>query len=645
MGPHPYDARRFFNDRRIMLTSIRGKAKSWIVKILFAFLILAFAAWGIGDIFATRNLSDPVLQVGDKQYTPQEFNADMQRELQRFQQQGLNINAQQFAALGGVSQVLSRATNRMLLEQYSNKLGLAVPQNEAIAQIQADPSLQGTGGAFDRDRFMYALRQVNMSEGAYVAMIQEEMRRQQLIGAAFTTVVAPKALVDTVFAYEDETRSAEVLTIPDASMTGVADPDQAALEKFYQENINHYQRPEYRNLSVLHLTAEDFAKAVTIADDQLQAEYDARKAEFGTAETRDVEQVVVQDQAKADAVVAAVAGGKSFTDAVTEVTGGAPVDLGTVTKAEVPADIAEATFTLAADAASAPVKSAFGFHVVHVKAINAATQKTFDEVKEQLRHDLALAQAGDAMASAVNQLDDILAGGANVADAATQMGLSAQSFEAVDAEGKDRNGNDLGLQPEILGLAQQTESGSTSLVSTLSDGSYAVVQVVGSTPAEAKPLTEVTEQVKQDWLAKARRDAADAKAKEIVEKLKTAGDLAALGKEIGQELKLSAPFTRDKGDPDNGVDATMAQALFNVKLGEAATGRGADGAIVARLSAIEPAKAEADGSKERMEALAKNLAADLRNDLSAQFSGALSQDITIERNDDVINQILATEPQ
>ncbi len=50
-------------------------------------------------------------------------------------------------------------------------------------------------------------------------------------------------------------------------MTEVKDPDQATLEKFYQDNIAQYQRPEYRAFTVLHLKAEDFAKDIKIADD------------------------------------------------------------------------------------------------------------------------------------------------------------------------------------------------------------------------------------------------------------------------------------------------------------------------------------------------------------------------------------------
>jgi peptidyl-prolyl cis-trans isomerase D len=638
VGVHPYDARRFFIDWGIMLTSIRKGSKSWLVYGLFGILIVAFAAWGIGDIFANRGLSKPVLEVGELTYSQQDFDRDLRRRLQEFRQQGLDINAEQFAALGGIDQIISQQSSQMLLRHYADQLDLTIPQAVAVADIQNNPAFRNGLGQFDRNQFLSLLSQNGLSEAAYVQIRQDEMRMQQLTGPTFGALSMPPVLADRVYAYLNETRTAEFLVIPDASMTEVKDPDQPTLEKFYKENTAQYQRPEYRAFTALHLKAEDFAKDVKIADDQVKKTFDERQAEFVTPESRAVEQVVVQDQAKADAIVAAVKGGKSFADAIKETTGGTPVDLGAVTKDKLPADIAEQSFALPADGVSDPIKSAFGLHVVHIKSITPGSTKTFDEVKDQLRQELALSQAGDEMVSVINQLDDSFAGGASIEEAAKQLQLTVQKYDAVDSSGKDRAGKDANVIPEILQLAQSTESGQTSLVTTLSDGSYAVVQVTGVTPAEAKPLTEVAEQAKQDWLTKARRDAADAKAKEIADKTKS-GDLAALGKSMGLVLQTSSPFTRDKGD--GAIDPSLAQKLFAVKLGEAATGRTADGAIVARVSAITPAKP--GESKDEVAELSKSLSNSMRKDLYAEFLFAVGQEIKVVRNDDVIQKMIATE--
>jgi peptidyl-prolyl cis-trans isomerase D len=620
-----------------MLTSIRRGSKSWLVYGLFGILIVAFAAWGIGDIFANRGLGKPVLEVGELTYTQLEFDRDLRRRMQQFRQQGLDIDVQQFAALGGVDQILSQQTSQMLLRHYAERLDLAIPQPVAIADIQSNPAFRNALGQFDRNQFLSVLSQNGLSEAGYVQLRRDEMRMQQLTGPTFGSLTTPSVLNDRIYAHLNETRTAEFLVIPDASMT-VNEPDQATLEKFYKDNVARYRRPEYRAFTLLHLKPDDFAKDIVVPEDQLRSEFEARKAEFETPERRAVEQVVLQEQAKADAIVAAVKGGKSFADAVKEATGGAPVDLGEVTRDRLPAEIAEQSFALPADGVSAPLPSAFGLHVVHVKSITPGVVKTFDEVKDQLRQELALAQAGDAMVSVVNQLDDSLAGGARVEEAAQQLQLAAQTYEGVDAQGKDRAGKDANVVPEILQLAQSTEDGESSLVTTLSDGSYAVVQVTGVTPAEAKPLTEVAEQAKQDWLTQARRDAADAKAKEIAGKARS-GDLAALGKELGLELKASQPFTQAGGDA--AIDPSLAQSLFALKLGEAATGRTADGAIAARVSAIIPAKPEEN--KDQVAELSEQLGEAMRRDIYAEFLVALGQDVKVVRNNDVIEKMIAAE--
>ena len=48
---------------------------------LFGFLILSFAIWGIGDIFANRGLTKPVLRVGDLTYiTDTNYISDEEKE-------------------------------------------------------------------------------------------------------------------------------------------------------------------------------------------------------------------------------------------------------------------------------------------------------------------------------------------------------------------------------------------------------------------------------------------------------------------------------------------------------------------------------------------------------------------------------------
>src|SRR5439155_13289828 len=68
VAPRPYDRRPPYAPKpsspRPMLQAIRSKAGSLVVKLLFAFLIISFGVWGIGDIFRQRGVETTVATVG-----------------------------------------------------------------------------------------------------------------------------------------------------------------------------------------------------------------------------------------------------------------------------------------------------------------------------------------------------------------------------------------------------------------------------------------------------------------------------------------------------------------------------------------------------------------------------------------------------
>ncbi len=623
-----------------MLTAIRNRVTSWVVKLLFAVLIIAFGAWGIGDIFTRQDLGDPVLSVGKATYTALEFRRDLERRLEQMQSQGVTLTAEQFAQLGGVAQIVRQSADRMLLDAFADRIGALAPQSAAIASIQGNPAFAGLGGGFDRDRFVAVLRQNGLGEAGYVEMVRGEMTRQQLLDLAMAGAVAPRTLVDRILAYQGETRTAETLIIPDLSMTDIAPPDAATIQAYYTDHGDSYRRPEYRAGRVLHLRPDDLVDDMTVTEEEIAQEFASRQAEFSAAESRAIEQVVVQEQAMAAAIVAGIAAGKNFADIVKETTGGAPVDLGHVIKDLLPKEIADQAFALKDGAVSAPLKSPFGWHVVHVISVTPATAKTLDQVKDQLRRDLALAKAGDSLVSIVNQLDDALAGGEGLEQAAKALSLTVAEIAAIDAQGKDHDGKAITLAPEVQELLQSTDVGATSQVEALDDGNFAVVQVTSLTPSEVRPISEVERQVNTDWLNNARREAADAQAKALQERLKAVGDLSVLAKEIGQGINVGPPFRRDQDSVAAGIDRALAGTLFALKIGEVAIGRNSDGAVLARLSGIIPAKPDSEVVK----ALAAEVAKALQADLAQEFLGALEQAIPVERNEEVVQRLIAPQP-
>ncbi|HVJ43950.1 MAG TPA: SurA N-terminal domain-containing protein [Dongiaceae bacterium] len=625
-----------------MLSTIRHKTASWIAKVLFVILIFAFGAWGVGDIFRGSTKSAPIAKIGNLEYSQAELSHDLRQTLQQYQRQYPQLTMQQLKALGIAQKVVDQGINEKLFQVYAKQLDIAVPNSMVLQTIQVNPAFQGPDGKFSRQQFLSVLGQMGSDEAGFVTQMRQSLQNRMLFRALFGSSEVPQQLTNEIYGYQAETRAADTLVIPAASVTNIPQPDDAALTQFHKDHGKEYMRPEYRAANVLLLSPNDFMKDVTVSDQDVAQAYDAHKAEYSTPETRDIEQIVVQDPAVADKVLGAMKGGKTFSAAVKDVTGNAPIDLGTHSKDTVqPKELQDPAFALAEDAVSAPIKTAFGTHLLHVKAITPGNTQTLDQVKDQLRNNLALGKANDSLVGILNQLDDALGGGASVADAAQKLNLPLKKVDAVDSLGNDKEGKDAGLRPEVTALIQQTESGSTSQVVPLQDGAYAVVQVTGVTPPELKPLAEIKDQVAKDWTLDQQRQAVAKQAKQIIDKLHNGGSLADQAKALNLTLKHSASFARNVGDQDSGIAVDLAQKLFAAKIGDYVDGETTDGAVAAQLTGITPAIA-AD-HKDDAKLVSDKLLQDLRFQLTDEFSTALQQQIPVTRDDQQVDKALSEE--
>src|SRR5437762_1036977 len=81
------------------------------------------------------------------------------------------------------------------------------------------------------------------------------------------------------------------------------------------------QIPEYRAFSYVLMSVDDVTGQVAATPEQLKQEYDARAAEFGAPEKRDVDQAMADSEDKAKKIVELAKSGKSLEDAAKEVLG------------------------------------------------------------------------------------------------------------------------------------------------------------------------------------------------------------------------------------------------------------------------------------------------------------------------------------
>ena len=611
-----------------MLSAIRSKASSLPVKLLFGLLVIAFAIWGIGDIFRGRGSDTTVATVGsrkiDQRELVQAINEDSERLRGMFG--GTRPDPEQLKQLGIVDNALQRLINRDLVDLEIDHLGLALSNGAVSQAIRSNRAFQDEKGQFDPARYKAVLANQRMTVPQFESLLRGDMVRQHLSHALAIGVAPPPALVDTLYRSRAEHRIAEVATVPPSAAGDPGTPNDTELTAFYDQHKDAFRVAELRSFNVGQLLLDDVAAQIDVPEDKLREEYQARAAEFHTAEQRHLQQILLPDEAKAKDAEAQLAAGKNFATVAKEVADATPdmIDLGFFSRDDLPPKLGDEAFAAKQGEPTHPIQDELGWHILLTTEIKPDVTQPLEAVKDKLKTEIAREMAGDQIAKAANQVDDALAGGAPFADVVQRFNLKVSKVDNVDANGRDLAGKEIEVpQPgaEILHTAFATAAGQTSQLNEMGDAGYYVVQVDKVTPAAVKPLDAVKADAIKLWQDDKRNVALENLAKEMTDAVNGGKKLADVAAAHKIPTFTSAPLQRAHGDDK--VPAALVAKIFETDAGKAVSARGTEGYAVAQVKEIQPADPAKDS--DAVQRLSQQLAPSMREDLLQQFDQALRQ--------------------
>ncbi|MDW9594988.1 peptidylprolyl isomerase [Sinorhizobium meliloti] len=596
-----------------MLDSLRNAAQTRVVKGLLALLILSFMVWG-GQTLMVPNTPNAVVTVGDVKVSASDFRLAYERQVALLSRQlGTPLSRQQAQAFGVENQVYAQLVAGAALDQLATDMNLGLSEDRLARLIGEDPAFHGANGQFDRLTFSSVLRNAGLTEQDYINNRSQVAVRSQIVDALTDGYTAPKVLVDAIGKYRHETRTIDYLLLSNANIDAVKTPGDDVLAPWFESRKANYRAPEYRKISYIKLEPEDLAAPDAVTEEELRADYEKRKESYRTPATRTVEQLTFPSREAADAAASKLAAGTSFDDLVkAEGKTSADVLLGDFTKERMPdAKIADAAFAVAQDGGTTPVvEGAFGPVILRVTNIRPDAVRSFDEVKEELRKEIALDAAREQLVGLHDKIEDERAGGVTVKEIAEQLKLKLVTVDAVDASGKDQNGDDVKDLPEPRALLQEVfkaDVGTDTLAVNIGRDGSAWFDVEEIIPARDRTLDEVRDEVAADWTAEQQRAALAAKAKELKERIEKGAKLADIASELGLVVETKTGLTRATNDATLSPAAVIA--AFGGPNGHVANapGIGGDGQVLMQVTAVEEkAPADAlDNDSSQIEAIAR----------------------------------------
>jgi len=623
-----------------MLQSMRKGVASWVAKGVLAIVILSFAGWGLQDYLdasgGTVGGGDVAATVGDQQIGVQTASQAYRTDLRQMGMQ--SIDPETARELGLAERTLQDLVTRALFDAEASALGLTATDAMVRAEIEGSEQFRNQFGQFDRDVFRNVIAAAGLSEQQFVEQVRDDIARRQMVEAAIAGAKANPALVDALFDYHGATRSALIVRVPPPEASEVGAPSPADLQAFYDANRERFELPAFRRLSYIHLAPQDLLDEVSVPESDIRDLYQSRLDTYTRPERRTLQQLLLPDEETARRAADLLSEGHTFEAAAEEIAGVTPadLDLGAFTRSQIPdATLAETAFSLPEGGVSDPVQGAFGWFLVKVTDVEPGEVTPFEAVRDQIRRDLALDEAIDAVYDLSKRIDDAFGEGLSLEETAERVGLEVETVDAVSRQGRDPAGEpveDLPPGVSFLETAWETPVGEPSFLEETANNGYFVLRVDAVIEPRIPDLAEIEDRVEAAWREDQRDAAAEARAEALAERARSLGSLQAAVEGEALETRAVEGFGRDGQAEGARVPQTLAAALFALPAGGVDwAGAENGGYLVGEVTEVTPAQ-QAAGADFRAN-IDRSLQAGLQSQIVDQLGAALRQrhDVTINR--------------
>src|SRR5689334_22263197 len=259
-----------------MISQFRRYADSWIARGFFLIMAVAFVGWGIsGDLFRMMGPPRWVAKVGGQTIEIPAFQGEFQRAMN---QETRNLPPGQEASADLRRRVGMQTLQRMIAQAAVGvevaELRINTPDDAVVRVVQSMPAFQGKDGQFNKALFDAVLRNNGYTEPRFLAQMRNDITQRQLLGSVAGGIQAPDALVTPLYKSEFEKRAADMALFPLSAAPEPAAPDQAALQRWYDNHPDSYATPEYRRIKMIELSPQSLASEITVTDEDLRAAYD-----------------------------------------------------------------------------------------------------------------------------------------------------------------------------------------------------------------------------------------------------------------------------------------------------------------------------------------------------------------------------------
>lgn len=404
-----------------MFDAVRNNKR--IVQIFLGLIALPFAFWGVDSYVRSSGAGSDLASVGDTKITIQQFEQALRdRQDQMRQSMGDSFKPELMNSpeirLGVLNSLIDQRL--LLLEAGKNRL---VTSDDALRDfLSSVPSLQ-EDGKFSMSRYETVLRAQGMSQPQFEARVRQDLTLQQLVGTVGSSAFVSLTQAEAMLRLQSEERQFSEFKISSGQFANKVKIDEAAIQKFYDENKNRFEVPERVKAEYVVLSLDALLTQVKVSDAEVKTWYDGHQDRYQEPEERRASHVLISSdgdagkekaKAKAEEVLKDIQKNPSrfaelakqhSQDPGSAQKGG---DLGYFGRGMMVKPFEDAVFQQKEGEISGLVESDFGYHIIKVTGIKAAKLRPLADVRSDIEGELRRQAATRKFAEAAESFNNMV---------------------------------------------------------------------------------------------------------------------------------------------------------------------------------------------------------------------------------------------
>lgn len=549
-----------------MLQAFRENLKGTLAIFVVGLMMIPFALFGIDSLFLQDPSAGKAAEVNGETIAEDELlraiQIQKQQLLQRFGDQApLDLISDENLR----EPVLNRLINRELLRQAAVEGKMTISEAEINQLITSTPEFQ-QNGRFSPEMYTYLLRNMGYTPLGYKKLLTEDVLVNQHASGLSASAFATDTDIQLLTALTQQTRSFFYLTLPSETVTDQVTVAEEEIQAYYQANQAQFVLPERVAVEYIDLSLDEIAANIQIDAEEVKAQYEQNVGDHQATTNRHAAHILIEDGEEATAKIEEVQrrldAGDEFAAVAAEFSedmgskafGG---DVGTSNGSTFEPAFETQLAALAVGEVSGPVVTSAGTHFIKLLNVEETTPPSFDEMREEIEASLVRAEAETTFVQILEALPEATYTASSLEDAAQSLGIKAKTSALFDRSG----GGGVLSNNQVLATVfseEVLEEGLPSGVIDLSDNHVVVVKLKQHKQAAVQPLADVTPEIER-IVARQKADALlQAKAESMIAALDQGKSIEALAEEQGLEWQAKADVQRN----DRSVDAELLTYMF-----------------------------------------------------------------------------------